>query len=163
MLARSRIPTIIREALLLGLLLTPAVPPSGQSADQDPITEAPPASENVRTLDARLLADPAAAIKAPAPDEVFGTYDGYNLDQYLGREQGPIVFPVYLTRVFSKNRRDYGDLLMQPQLVIRAWDVDSFCGNACNGLCEIDNVYLNGNYLGRLSGATGTWSESRFD
>ncbi|MBI3448824.1 MAG: alpha/beta hydrolase [Acidobacteria bacterium] len=135
-----------------------------QAAEHDPLTGTPAPSENARSFVASLSAHPTAALLAPTDEEVFGTYEGYNLDQYLTRDQGPIVFPIYVTRVYSKNRQEYGDIFAPwPQLVIWAFDVDTFCGNECDGLCEIDNVYLNGYYLGRLTGVDQTWTENRFD
>jgi len=99
-----------------------------------------------------------------AEDEIFGTYEGYNLDQYLFRDDGPILFPINITRVISKNKQGFRDLIVgQPQLVLRVWDVDASCGSACYGCCEVDNVYINGRFLGTLDGANDSWSTCRFN
>lgn len=119
------------------------------------------APESTSRINSRgeALAERASSL---SEDEVFGTYAGYNLDQYLFRASGPIRFPIYVTRVFSRNGEDYGTLLTgTPQLVLRVWDVDARCGGGC---CEVDKVYLNGHYLEQtLDGSNGSWSTFRAD
>jgi subtilase family serine protease len=48
------------------------------------------------------------------------------------------------------------------QLTLSIYDVDQFCEGACSGNCEVDPVYLNGHYLGTLTGANNEWSTTTF-
>jgi len=130
----------------------------------DSPNNAPPPSQNVNNLQEKLSIQPEQTTSGYEEDEIFGTYEEYNLDQYLYREEGPIRFPINITRVFSRDKTDYDELIIgQPQLVLRVWDVDAKCGPVCDGCCEVDNVYINGNFIGTLDGANESWSTVRFD
>jgi len=48
------------------------------------------------------------------------------------------------------------------ELTLSIYDVDEYCGGACNGVCEVDQVYFNGHYLGTLTGANNQWSTTTF-
>jgi hypothetical protein len=49
------------------------------------------------------------------------------------------------------------------RITMAVWDVDYSCGGSCDGLCERDTVYINGHFLGYLTGADGQWSTVSFD
>ncbi|MBI3451194.1 MAG: hypothetical protein HY049_20055 [Acidobacteria bacterium] len=96
-----------------------------------------------------------------ADDERFATTDHPNLNVWFYASSPPLVVPIEVTRVFSKNGLDYPSLLTAvPQLVIRAYDVDSVCPDP---VCEFDEVFLNGQFLGFLTGHSGRFSDSVFD
>ena len=48
------------------------------------------------------------------------------------------------------------------ELTLSIYDVDEYCGGACDGICEVDPVYFNGHYLGTLTGANNQWSTTTF-
>lgn len=130
----------------------------------DSSSDAPSPSQNINSLQEKLSIQPGQTTSGYEKDEIFGTYEGYNLDQYLFREEGSIRFPIYITRVFSRDKTNYDELIIdQPQLLLRVWDIDANCGTACDGCCEVDNVYINGNFIGTLDGANQSWSTVRFD
>ncbi|HEY3275921.1 MAG TPA: hypothetical protein VGJ94_04820 [Syntrophorhabdaceae bacterium] len=121
-------------------------------------------SQNIRSFHEKNRSLPRGAVSGLQDDEVFGTYTGYNLDQYLFDSEGPIRFPINITRVISGSKNDYDRIIVgQPKLVLRVWDVDRACGGACSNCCEVDTVYLNGHYIGTLDGATDSWSTFTFD
>lgn len=134
---------------------------SGQNADSP--DDALTSSQNIKSLQEKLSAQTAKTTSGFEEDEIFRTDEGYNLDQYLFRSGSPIRFPINITRVFSKNKKDYAQLIVgQPELVLSVWDVDAVCGTACGGCCEVDKVYINGNFVGVLKGANNSWTEFRF-
>jgi hypothetical protein len=53
------------------------------------------------------------------------------------------------------------------KLTLAVWDVDYYCGSACGGVCERDEVYLNGHRLitpvEHLTGANQQWSTVTFN
>src|SRR3989338_8538075 len=60
---------------------------------------------------------------------------------------------------------DLGDLnvsaVLSATLTVRAYDCDNQT-TGCSGNPEIDSVFLNGNYIGILTGATDQWSTVSF-
>lgn len=83
----------------------------------------------------------------------FRVDSGYDLDQYLYRDSSPIEFSI-----------DMKGYKVEPgksaKLTLRVWDVDQdgSPGNAP----EVDRVYVNGVYLGSLTGANNQWSTVTF-
>lgn len=104
-----------------------------------------------------------------ADDEIFITDTGYNLDQYLYHDGGPIEFPIEVDRVFSKTGEDWEGLILEARLVLRVWDVDEECEPG--RLPERDYVHINGHLChrdesgtgGHLTGADGSWSIWKFE
>jgi len=134
------------------------VPASGQSAGGDTPLDAPLRVARSGPMTAPLTSNHAS-------DEVFGTYVGEDLDQYLFDSSSPLEFTIDVDRVFTRQSPALTDwnrlLISQPELVLRVYDVDeSPCGRSC---CEVDKVYLNDHYLGDLTGANNTWSVVRFE
>jgi len=79
--------------------------------------------------------------------------DGYNLDQYLFRDDGEIAFDLDLQGLtFSAGQ--------SATLVLRVFDVDQNGASSCGP--EIDKVYVKDHYVGTLRGANDQWSESPF-
>ncbi len=73
----------------------------------------------------------------------------FDLDNFItrGDDRSPIEFNINLT----------GDLPTESaHLTLRTFDIDEKSG-------EIDNVYLNGNFIGFLTGMNGQWSTSVFE
>jgi len=91
------------------------------------------------------------------PTSAFTTYDNennalagvpdYDMDVYLYND-GPIV-PIEFDIIIQESA------ITDAQLSIYAWDIDETSG-------EVDEVYLNGNYLGTLTGANREWSTTVF-
>ena len=116
---------------------------------------------NIGSYAESLINQPARTTSGYFHDEIFGTYGGSDLDTYTRAADGPIDFDIEVDRVFSKNGLDFSYLLVgQPQLVLYVKDVDSQCPYP---LCEVDLVYLNGHYIGTLTGANDTWNIVSFD
>lgn len=78
---------------------------------------------------------------------------GGNLDRYLFWPS-TIEFDMLVNTADSE--------ISSGQLTLSIYDVDQYCNGACNGKCEIDPVYLNGHYLGTLTGANSEWSTTTF-
>lgn len=103
------------------------------------------------------------------PDEEFVADSGYPLDYYLYRIHGPIIFDLPITRYFGPVDGD-GHLLHPENikanngmvdLTLRVWDVDAdYSGDECYP--EVDEVSINGLYLGNLSGWDSQWSTVTF-
>jgi hypothetical protein len=70
-----------------------------------------------------------------------------------------INFPIAVTGV--------NGAIKSAQLALAVWDVDFDCGSACNGFCERDTVFINGNQLtapvSYLTGANNQWSSVSFN
>ena len=81
----------------------------------------------------------------------FGTYSGYNLDQYLFYPN-TIDFPIEVDL--------QGSSIDGAKLILRVWDVDAL--GASSVAPEVDNVYINDVYVGRLDGADDQWSINTF-
>lgn len=101
--------------------------------------------------------------------EVWGVYDGYDLDQYLFRSGSPINFSIDLDRDFGPVDGDGHPIVTNElygsttKLTLRAEDVDEdYAGTDFEP--EVDTVWVNGIELnGFLSGANNQWSISTFD
>ncbi len=78
---------------------------------------------------------------------------GGNLDTYLDWPN-TIEFNILVNTADSE--------IHSGQLTLSIYDVDQFCGGSCSGVCEVDPVYLNGHYLGTLTGANNEWSTTTF-
>ena len=101
------------------------------------------------------------ALSPVAPDERFFTSDHPNLNTWFYASSPPLIVPVDITRVFSRNGLNYSEILTgQPQLIITAYDVDFICPDP---QCELDEVFLNGQPLGYLAGQSGVTSETVFN
>jgi len=85
--------------------------------------------------------------------ETIVVTSGGNLDQYL-------CFPNTIEFDMLVNTAD--SEIHSGQFTLSIYDVDQFCGGACSGGCEVDPVYLNGHYLGTLTGANDEWSTTTF-
>ncbi|MFZ5815182.1 MAG: lipase family alpha/beta hydrolase [Bacillota bacterium] len=98
-------------------------------------------------------------------DEEFVVDSGYPLDYYLFRGDGPILFDIEISRYFGPVDGD-GHLLHPENvhsnngmvdLTLRLWDVDEdYAGDDIAP--EVDKVYVNGTYVGTLSGWNDQWS-----
>lgn len=86
----------------------------------------------------------------------FKVNDGWDLDQYLFANSSPLDFYIDL-QGFKPHPTD------PTQVTLRVWDVDQ---NGAPGfpqcLVEVDKVYVNGAYLGDLTGADSQWSNVTF-
>jgi Ca2+-binding RTX toxin-like protein/pimeloyl-ACP methyl ester carboxylesterase len=87
---------------------------------------------------------------------------GFDLDQYLFREDGPLDFNIEISDFYGPVDGDgkpiEGNALYGKEalLTLRAWDVDAAQG-------EVDEVYVNGQKLdGQLTGANDQWSTDTF-
>jgi hypothetical protein len=103
-------------------------------------------------------------------DEIFIMTSGYDLDQYLYHEDGPLEFDIFIDRIYSKDNSDWGNIIKDARLVLKVWDVDE--SGACDGdplMPERDYVYINDHLCERdgspkyLTGADDTWSVWTFD
>lgn len=106
------------------------------------------------------------ATMARSSGETYITYDvagskkvkfkvdsGYDLDQYLFIESSPINFSIDL-QGFKP------DPSKPTRVTLRVYDVDQ---NGASGIPpEVDRVYVNGTYLGNLTGADSQWSTVTF-
>ncbi|HPE58132.1 MAG TPA: choice-of-anchor L domain-containing protein [Bacteroidales bacterium] len=72
----------------------------------------------------------------------------YDMDEYLFKDdpKAPIEFNIFVDEANIESA----------QLSIYAWDVDELQG-------EVDEVYINGNFLGALTGADDEWSTTIFN
>ncbi len=75
---------------------------------------------------------------------------GGTLDEYLCTGE-TIYFDMYVHTNDSE--------ITSAVLTLSVWDVDEYCDYET---CEVDNVYFNGHYLGKLTGADDTWSTVTF-
>ena len=108
----------------------------------------------------------------PTSDSLFQTDSGPSLDQYLYRSSSPILIDVPVHRVVGRtNSAGYlidwqklvsnGVIASNARITLLAWDVDEdYVGSIAP---EIDRVYVNGQYVGDLSGANDTWSTVTFE
>jgi subtilase family serine protease len=99
-----------------------------------------------------ILAERNLAIQNSGGETVFVTSGG-TLDQYLCYPS-TIYFDMYVNTNDSE--------IQSAVLTLSVYDVDEYCGEDCDGLCEVDKVYFNGHYLGKLTGADDTWSTVTF-
>lgn len=110
----------------------------------------------------------------PTPtDALFMVDSGLTMDQYLFRNQGPIEFGIEVDRVVGRTNSDgylldpqglidKGIISSKVQLQLSVFDVDEdYPGSEVNP--EFDKVYVNGNYVGKLTGANDTWSVTRLE
>ncbi|HMT20243.1 MAG TPA: alpha/beta hydrolase, partial [Promineifilum sp.] len=110
----------------------------------------------------------------PTPsDALFMVDSGSTMDQYLFRDQGPIEFGIEVDRVVGRTNSegylldpqgliDKGIISSKVQLQLSVYDVDEdYSGSEFNP--EFDRVYVNGQYVGKLSGANNTWSVTRLE
>jgi hypothetical protein len=81
----------------------------------------------------------------------FGTYSGYDLNRYL-------FYPSTIDFPIEVDLR--GSSIESAKLILRVWDVDAL--GTSTVAPEVDNVYVNGVYVGRLDGADGQWSINTF-
>jgi len=101
--------------------------------------------------------------------EVWGVYDGHDLDQYLFRSAGPINFDIDLKRDFGPVDENGHPAITNElygttsKLTLRVWDVDEdYSGTTFEP--ERDTVWVNGvELIGFLSGASDQWSIATFD
>lgn len=79
---------------------------------------------------------------------------GYDLDQYLFQSDSPINYDI--------DMKGFGTDSKKPaKITLRVWDVDQL--GTSGYLPEVDKVYVNGTYLGNLTGADGQWSTVTFN
>ena len=79
----------------------------------------------------------------------FRVSDGWDLDQYLYMGSSPIDFYI--------DMNGYQAHPSQPSTVtLRVYDIDQQGAPGCGP--EVDKVYVNGSYLGDLTGANNQWS-----
>ncbi|HMV70411.1 MAG TPA: hypothetical protein PKA64_26450, partial [Myxococcota bacterium] len=98
------------------------------------------------------------SLSASASDDLFGAYEGGDLDEYACYDQGRIEFDVPIDRVISRDKTGWSDLfLSRPVLRMAVYDVDD--DDLSFGCAERDEVYVNDVFVGTLSGANDTWSE----
>jgi subtilisin family serine protease len=73
----------------------------------------------------------------------------YDLDVYLGRTSNkvPIEADIYIPDV---------KMIRSAKLALLVYDVDEFCGYYAP--CEVDQVFVNGKYIGDFTGANDQWS-----
>jgi hypothetical protein len=87
----------------------------------------------------------------------FRTDSGGGLDYYTS---GSISFDINVHDIDLKT-------VEKATLTLAVWDVDFNCQGACDGNCERDTVYVNGNPvsspLSYLTGANDSWSTCTFD
>lgn len=79
--------------------------------------------------------------------------EGDNLDKYL-------FWPNTIEPDIPVQTNDSD--IYSAEFTLSIYDVDEYCGGACNGVCEVDPVYFNGHYLGTLTGANNQWSTTTF-
>ncbi|MBK8903102.1 MAG: alpha/beta hydrolase [Anaerolineaceae bacterium] len=132
-----------------------------------------PAQESVSSIQSPLHVGSSPYALPESNDTLFLTDTGPFMDQYLFRSDGPIEFTVEVGRVVGRTDGqgyllnpqqliDNGIISEKVQLQLVVWDVDEdYSGTEIAR--EIDRVYVNGNYIGNLSGANDTWSVTSFD
>ena len=104
-----------------------------------------------------IYGGPGSGFEPVDPTSSFTTYDNENnilsgvpdndMDVYLYNYDNivPIEFNIFIDDT----------AITDAQLSLYAWDIDETSG-------EVDKVYLNGNYLGTLTGANQEWSTTVF-
>ena len=110
----------------------------------------------------------------PEPaDTVFIQDSDGNMDQYLFRDEGPILFHIPIDRYAGPtdtegfllnpdHLKQNGIVSQQAHLQLVVYDVDEdYSGTEVYP--EVDKVYLNGQYIGDLTGANNQWSVTRLD
>ena len=103
-------------------------------------------SERMTPLSSRLYSPSQAG-------ETVVVTSGDNLDKYL-------FWPDTIEPTIPVQTNDLD--VYSAELTLSIYDVDEYCGGACNGICEVDTVYFNGHYLGTLTGADDQWSTTTF-
>lgn len=98
------------------------------------------------------------------------TDTGGDLDIYVGwngnpghPDMHPYTPPLDFNILVDESTLPFDDFT----LILSAWDVDAtyISGSEpgrCNQFPEVDNVYFNGHYVGRLTGSNNSWSISTF-
>ncbi len=114
--------------------------PPGQGDCHGLETPSPP---NPMSLDARKN----ATLRTAGTEWI--TDSGFNLDQYLYRSGSPIEFTINVDQSISQS---------SVYLTLSTYDVDYDGGSTP----ERDKAYINGNYLGYLTGSNGAWSINTF-
>lgn len=115
-------------------------------AAQDTPDQAPPRPE-VRSLAAAAAG--ATRLSFEAPVLKLRVSDGFDLDRYMYRRDGPLDFTLDLKGF---------EIRQSVALTLRAWDVDLAGSGGCGP--EIDRVLVNGTEVGSLRGADSDWSDS---
>lgn len=133
----------------------------------------PPAKKSGQSIQAGSHTGNGPFGPATSNDMLFTLDSAATLDEYRYRSESPIEFTITVDRVVG--RTDSAGYLLEPDQLIQngivsakghlqllVWDVDEdYSGTEF--VREIDKVYLNGHYIGNLSGANETWSVSRLD
>lgn len=94
--------------------------------------------------------EPRALMASP-----WTTNTGGDLDQYLFRYDGDgaVDFNIVIDESIAQST---------VFLTLSTWDVDNPLPSSSSLLAEIDKAYINGHYLGILTGASDTWSINTF-
>jgi len=111
----------------------------------------------------------------PAPDETdssFVTDTAPKLDSYLYVNSSPILFDIEIKRYVGVTNsdgtlKDYQQLISNKVISATAdirmpvYDVDDDYSGSYY-VKEIDKIYINGHYMGLLSGGNGNWKQNSF-
>ena len=96
----------------------------------------------------------------------WGTETGGDLDIYVGWNGNSLNFtnytpPLDFNILVNEDVSQYSNFT----LTLSAWDVDAdgVGYTDCGGVPEVDNIYFNGHYIGKLTGANNSWSISAFE
>jgi hypothetical protein len=115
-------------------------------AAQDTPDQAPSRPE-ARSLAAAAAGETQTTFEAPVLK--LRVSDGFDLDRYMFRYDGPLDFTLDLKGF---------EVRQSVELTLRAWDVDLAGSGGCGP--EIDRVLVNGTEVGSLRGADSDWSDS---
>lgn len=155
------------------LLMIPALPAFSQGTGNPARLERPPSQLYPDSGDAANHSGRGPSGPPESSDTIFTVDTGATLDDYRFRSESPILFNIEIDRVVGRvDTEGYlidADKLIQNGLLsdkahlqLLVYDVDEdYAGS--DVVREIDRVYLNGHFIGTLSGANDTWSVTRFD
>lgn len=150
---------VIIAASIPALSVAAMAAPPGDSPSDAPRHASPPKGLGRLVTTARET----TRTKDPDGSTVFRVDDGFDLDQYLGRDSSPLDWSMDIDEnygpVDSEGHPGQGHLLHDKSLLLtlRSYDVDHNSG-------EIDHLYVNGTRVGdELTGANDQWSTNTFE
>lgn len=147
-------------------LMAQSLPPAGAA-----VGERPPQALHAPT--SPMHSGNGTAVPPAATDTTFVRDTGPTMDQYLYRDGGPIIISIPMDRVVGRTDSngylldvqrliDNGIVSPKVQLQLSVYDVDEdYSGSTYNP--EHDRVTVNGQVVGKLTGANDTWSVTRLE
>jgi Domain of unknown function (DUF4785) C-terminal domain len=144
--------TLLMLMLLLGFIALPAAAQTPTPLTRgDSLADAPSHSTLLDAVHEQALATGGTevTVNTQTKKATFRVSDGWDLDQYLYMGSSPLDFNIDMNG-YQAHPSD------PSKVTLRVYDIDQQGAPGCGP--EVDKVYVNGSYLGDLTGANNQWS-----